>query len=145
MLDSVRLVPLDRFNWERVLDIRLQPVQEAFVPSILYSLAQAKFENLFPYGIEWEGQMVGFLMYGEFQGICWISRIIIDKEYQSRYIGSSALTLLLQQLKTKPSCKEVRTSFDSANEAARFFFERHLFAPINPDVEGEWVAVWQGK
>ncbi len=145
MIHSVRIVPLDRFNWETVLGIQIQPAQEVYLPSILYSLAQAKFENLFPYGIEFEGRMVGFMMYGSFQGICWINRVVIDEAYQGRRIGTQAMRLLLSYLRTKPGCHEIRTSFAPSNEGAKRFFLNLGFVPITPEWEEEWVAVWTEK
>lgn len=144
MRDSVTIVPLDRYNWESILSLRPKPEQEAFLPSVLYSLAQARFENLHPYGITFQGDMVGYLMYGDFNGICWISRILIDKDYQGASIGSHALGLLLDFLRSKPGCREIRTSFDPANEAARHFFLNLGFELITPTLEYEWVAVWKG-
>lgn len=145
MRNSVRIVPLDRFNWEKVLHIRPKAEQEQFMPSVLHSLAQAKFENLHPFGIEFEGDMVGYLMYGDFHGICWISRILIDEHYQGVSIGKEALRLLLAYLKTKPNCHEVRTSFDPGNERAKRFFAALGFEPISTVLDDEWVAVWNGE
>lgn len=145
MRNSVRIMPLDRFNWERVLHIRPRAEQEGFMPSVLHSLAQAKFENLHPYGIEFEGDMVGYLMYGEFNGICWISRMLIDEHYQGASIGKEALGQLLRKLKTKPTCREVRTSFDPNNERAKRFFLSMGFEPLSSILDDEWVAVWNGE
>ena len=143
MRRSVQLVPLDRYNWETVLDIRLKPEQEAFVPAILYSLAQARFEQLFPFGIELEGRMVGFLMYGNFSGICWINRVMVDQEFQGLGIGTQAMKLLLQHLQSKPACQEIRTSFDLRNEAAQHFFLSLGFTLMPEALEHERVAVYE--
>ncbi len=145
MRNSVRIVLLDRFNWEQVLHIRPKPEQEGYIPSVLHSLAQAKFENLYPYGIQFEGDMVGFLMYGQFNGVCWINRILVDEHYQGASIGSEALRQLLHYLKTRPGCQEVRTSFDPHNERARQFFTSMGFEPLSTVLDNEWVAVWNGE
>jgi diamine N-acetyltransferase len=141
-----RIVPLDRYNWETCLDIRLSPEQDRFLPSILYSLAQANFENLHPFGIQYQDKMVGFVMYGEFGGgICWLNRIMMDQEYQRMGIGSSAVRLLLDQLKRKRRCREVRTSYSAHNFSAEQFF-RHLgFIPMEGGAGDEVVAVYNPK
>ena len=139
-----RIVPLDRYNWEGCLKISLLPEQESFVPSVLYSLAQARFENLSPYGIEVEGEIVGLIMYGDFGGICWISRVLIDYRYQRQGIGNAAIRQLLEHLGGKYSCKEIRTSYSMSNDAADKFFRSMGFRPISEPVDGEVVARYEG-
>jgi diamine N-acetyltransferase len=134
-----QIVPLDRFNWELCLDIKLTEEQADFIPSVVYSLAQAKFEDLTPYGILYREKMVGFMMYGEFSGVCWLNRIMIDRDYQGQGIGSSALRELITQLKRKRSCREIRTSYSVSNSHADRFFQAHGFVASEP-VSGEIVA-----
>ena len=138
-MSHTQIVPLDRYNWELCLDIKLSEAQEDFIPSVLYSLAQAKFEDLAPYGIFHHGKIAGFLMYGEFAGICWINRIMIDIDFQGQGIGSAALQQLIAQLKRKMSCREIRTSYSVENIAADRFFRAHGFVPSEA-VTGEIVA-----
>jgi len=136
----VLLTPLNRFNWESYLEIQIHAAQENFVPSILFSLAQAKFENLFPLGIKLDNQIVGFVMYGNFSGIFWINRIIIDKRFQRKGIAKAALRQLITQFHQNPQCKEIRTSFIVENIAARKLFTELGFSPINEGVDGEIIA-----
>ena len=137
------LTPLNRFNWESYLEIQIHSAQENFVPSILFSLAQAKFENLFPLGIQLDNQIVGFLMYGNFSGIFWINRIIIDKQFQGKGIGKAAIRQLISQFHQNPQCKEIRTSFVVENIAARKLFTEIGFIPINEEMEGEIIAKYE--
>lgn len=139
------IVPLDRYNWEQSLAISVAPDQRAFLPSILHSLAQSKFENLTPMGVLHHAKMVGFLMYGEFSGLCWINRIMIDQQFQGQGIGKAALSLLLEQLKRKRSCREIRTSYAIHNEGAANLF-RSVGFRANPDpIDQEIVAVYIPK
>ncbi len=135
----VHLVPLDRYNWEEVIDLQLSPDQQAFIPGTLYSLAQAKFENLTPLGIMADSRMVGLVMYGEFGGICWISRIMIDYDHQRQGIGREAMQELLTSLKRNISCKEIRTSHAINNYAAADFFSALGFKPVADPLEDEVV------
>lgn len=141
---SVELIPLDRFNWEECLNIQIPPEQEAFVPPILYSLAQAKFESLTPYGIRYSGKMVGFMMHGEFSGICWLSRVIVDVEYQNQGIGASAVKEWIKKMAYRVSCREIRTSYAKENYRAAQFFERLGFVAIEGELEEEIVARYEG-
>lgn len=134
-----QIVPLDRYNWESCLNISLTPDQEQFLPSVLYSLAQANFENLHPYGIVYREKMVGFMMYGEFTGICWINRIMIDQEYQRQGIGHAAMRQLIEKLWSKRTCKEIRTSYSRHNYIVDQFFKSLGFVG-GAEMEGEEIV-----
>ena len=140
-----QLVSLDRYNWELCLSIQVKPEQQNYVPSVLYSLAQSKFEQLIPYGVQYGDQMVGLLMYGEFTGICWINRVIIDRNFQDMGIGKQAVLLLLDISKNNYRCKEIRASYSRFNETARHLFESVGFEKINEALEEEEVVVYKGK
>ncbi|MEZ4829206.1 MAG: GNAT family N-acetyltransferase [Bacteroidia bacterium] len=142
---SATIISLDRYNWELCLDIQMEPEQEQFIPSVLYSLAQANFEDLHPYGILYGDRMVGFLMYGIFGGICWINRVIVDREYQGQGIGKSAVKELIYMLKGKITCREIRTSYAAENFVADQFFRGIGFVPLNEEMEHEVVARYEGK
>ena len=138
------IIPLDRFNWEQCLHIEVAPEEQAFVPSVLYSLAQAKFENLHPFGIKANGEFVGFLMYGEFSGICWINRVIIDAQHKREGIGRTAILQLVERLKHNIRCKEIRASYAKENHAAREFFYSLGFIPLEDVLKEEEVVVFAG-
>ena len=140
-----RIIPLDRYNWESCLEIRITPEQENYLPSVLYSLAQANFENLIPLGIVYHDKIVGFMMYGMFGGICWINRIMIDQEYQRMGIGSNALKQLIFELRQKHHCREIRASFSNKNLSASLFFSQMGFNPINEALDDETVVRYNGR
>jgi diamine N-acetyltransferase len=141
----VQLKPLTRFTWEKATQLKLHDYQEDFMPSVLFSIAQSKFENLFPFGIFEGEEMVGFIMYGEFDGICWISRIMIDMAHQERGIGRLALLQMLDNLRSQPRCKEIRTSFDRKNALAEYFFKSVGFEQIGEGLDKEIVMRWSKK
>lgn len=142
---STKIIPLDRYNWELVLNLRITPEQEAFTPSALYSLAQANFDNLIPYGITYKDKMVGMIMYGDFAGICWISRILVDQEYQRRGIGTVAIRQMIELLQRKVSCKEIRTSHARGNYGASSFFAELGFEPLEDALNEEVVMRYTVK
>lgn len=137
------IVPLDRYNWELCLNIKISPIQEEFVPPVLYSLAQSKFENLNPFGIIYGEEMVGFIMYGEFGGICWLNRIMVDESYQRMGIGRSSVRMMLEMMRKNIRCKEIRTTYSSRNEAAALFFAALGFEVMDTLPDGEVIAVYQ--
>lgn len=137
---TCELIPLDRYNWELCLKIEIHEDQRAYTPGILHSLAQSKFEQLTPNGIVYQGEMVGFLMYGTFGGICWITRIIIDRKVQGQGIGQSALAQLVRKLRGNTHCQEIRTSYAEGNHAAERLFASSGFVPMESALEdGEVV------
>ena len=138
-MSFTRIIALDRYNWELCTRIQLAPEQEAYTPSVLYSLAQAKFENLFPFGIEHKGEMVGMIMYGDFGGICWISRVVIDQAHQRQGIGFAAVTEMIAMLERKISCREIRTSYAKGNLGAAAFFEELGFTKLEEALSDEIV------
>jgi diamine N-acetyltransferase len=143
-MPRVNLLLLDRYNWEATLDLRLTEAQEGFVPSVLYSLAQAKFEALTPYGIGVGEKIVGLLMYGNFGGICWINRILVDERFQRQGIGKAAVQELLARLQKRPDCAEIRTSYSPENVAAAAFFQALGFVPLDSPLPDEVVARYEG-
>lgn len=140
---DTHIEPLDRYNWELCLDLELLPEQAAFVPSVLYSLAQARFENLTPYGIRAGGHMAGLIMYGEFGDMCWINRVLIDRNYQRQGIGQAAVRQLIDLLRRRRRCSEIRTSHATGNEAAAAFFAALGFVPVAEPLDDEVVLRWQ--
>ena len=111
----------------------------------MYSLAQSKFENLHPLGIFENDTLVGFLMYGEFDGRCWINRVMIDKDFQEQGIGKAALRQLLDLLRRNPKCREIRTSFARQNALAEYFFRSAGFELLDDGLVDEIVMVYRGK
>lgn len=138
---NVHISSLDRFNWELALNLDIADDQRGYIPNNLYSIAQSKFEDCHPFGI-WMGKtMVGFQMYCHFQGICWISRIMIDRAHQNKGIGKKALVLLIAELRKDFRCKEIRTSFQQQNALAEVLFSGVGFKRIGEAVDGEIVMV----
>jgi diamine N-acetyltransferase len=142
---KIQIKPLTRFNWEQATQLELHDYQEDFLPSVLFSIAQSKFENLFPYGIFEGEKLVGFLMYGEFDAICWISRFMIDKHHQESGIGKTALRQLLDILRNQPKCKEIRTSFSRKNALAQYFFQSQGFEQIGDGLDKEIVMRYKSS
>ena len=139
MSSRLSIKKLDRFDWETVLDLKVSPEQEDFLPSNLYSIAQTHFEGNVPMGIFLEDQAIGFASYGIWSNVCWINRIMIDQKYQGKGHGSKALKMLLEQLRSNPEIREFRTSVAAKNKAALDFFKQHNFSTFAEPLENEIV------
>ncbi|MEM1000622.1 MAG: GNAT family N-acetyltransferase [Bacteroidota bacterium] len=142
---KVTIGELTRFNWENALELELHDYQQDYLPEILYSIAQSKFENLTPMGIFLDAKMVGFAMYGIFGGISWISRLLVDKAHQEKGIGKEALQLLIERLRRDPQAEEIRTSFARQNALAEYFFTSNGFRRLSEGLDEEIVMRYRGK
>lgn len=141
----LHIIPLNRWNWEEYLSIKVENSQEKFLPSVLFSIAQSKFENLIPCGINQDDKAVGFIMYGDLGGIIWINRIMIDLAFQRKGIAKQSLLLLINQIRTSYfSQMEIRTSYSRKNLAAKALFEALGFEAINDELVDEIVAIYKG-
>ena len=126
-------------NWEECINLQITEEQEEkdYVPSNLYSLAQAyvslvsKESNENPltiYAIYNDETMIGFTWV--YYDTAWheydnepcyvINRFMIDKQYQNRGFGKQAMIELLSYIKTYPhgEAKAVYLSYDRRNTVA---------------------------
>ena len=136
--------PLNRFTWEAAAELELAEYQQDFLPPNLFSIAQAHYEGLTAAGIFADGSLVGFATYGNLGGVCWISRIMVAKDQQEKGYGTRALRILLDQLRTRPDCAEIRTSFVRANAIAEYFFSKNGFRRIADGLDDEIVMRYMG-
>jgi diamine N-acetyltransferase len=137
--DKVTVRPLTRFNWEEATQLRLYDYQEDYLPGVLHTIAQSKYENVFPHGIFLGDRMVGFIAYGEFSGVCWVSRVLVDRDFQNQGVGRDALAILLERLRKDPKCREIRTSFAKQNALAEYFFGSMGFERLGDGLDDEII------
>lgn len=121
------------------MDLKITDAQRDFIPSVLHSIAESKFDPCTPMGIWLKDKPVGFLQYCIFNRICWVSRVLVDESYQRMGIGKEAVKQVLAQMGPR-QCDEVRTSFHPENHAARALFASLGFVPHSKD---EWEAVYK--
>ncbi len=143
--NEIELIPLDRYNWESVIALEVRDDQKNFMHSNLFLLAQCRFENLNPFAVTKKGDMVGLITYGEFNGICWINHIMVDRNSQQLGIGNKALQLMIDTLKGNWHCKEIRTTVSKENFWALYFFEQAGFEVIKDDLGGEVILKYKEK
>lgn len=119
---SVTFREITEHNWEDCVRLQVREGQEQFVAPNVYSIIQSKYElDKVPLAIYDNQTMVGFMMYGRDpdDGRYWILRLMIDKNYQGRGYGRSALQQAIALIKSKPDCsKDLTISFKPDNEVA---------------------------
>lgn len=142
---SIEIIPLDRFNWEEVVNLEVDDKQKSFIPDNIFSIAQSKFDSSVVYGIRFKDDMVGMIVTRNWNNICWITRIMIDRNWQNMGIGSTALDILVKFLKSKVECQEIRTTVARENIWGLYMFESAGFEMMGEEMDGEIVMVFSGR
>ena len=119
---KIRLVPVDKYNWEECSNLCVSEEQEDFVTDNSYSILQSVFGgNLYPVCIYNDDKMVGFLMYDiDPETKRWeLSRFMIDEEHQGNNYGKQALIVLLEKLKNELGEINFYTSVEPSNKVMK--------------------------
>ncbi len=140
----VHLREINQDNWKQAIRIDVAPEQKRFVASNLYSIAEAIFNPTFvPLAIYNETEtMVGFLMHGTNpdNDELWILRLMMDQQYQGRGYGRAAMEEIIRQLKAKPDCQEIFTSYEPDNDVAAKLYRSLGFEDTGRVEDGELVV-----
>ena len=142
----ITLRPVTVRNWRACADLRVGKVQERFVPSNLYSLAEAQFyPDTYPLAVyNGADELVGFIMYGRDVGSGkWkVFRLMVDAAHQGRGYGGAAMRCVLRDLSSRPDGHEILVCYQDANEVARTLYTRLGF--VEQTVEASKVtALWR--
>lgn len=141
---SIRLEPVTAANWRKFIALSVEPGQERYVASNLYSIAQSRVEPWWEIeGIYAGDEPVGFTMYGKdgAEAPYWICRLMIDRNYQRRGYGRAAMREVLGRLRRRTDCSEIRISFEPDNRAARALYLELGFEDSGEVEDGEVVFV----
>ena len=150
----IRLVEVDYWNFDSLIDLKVKESQKGYVASNVYSLAEAYAAvaskgYALPFGIYLEDRPVGFLMIGYYQDLEYakkafgeedeipdyipssylVWRFLIDQEYQGKGYGREAMRLALDYIRTKP-CGNAECcwlSYEPENEVARKLYSSFGF------------------
>ncbi len=140
---EVELKDIDKDNWHECIKLKIAGSQKYFVFSNMYSLVESKFDpNLVPKGIFAEGKMVGFIMYGLYEGEYWISRLMIDKMYQGKGYGKAAIKMVIELLKKNPECRRIYIDYEPDNKTAETLYEHIGFIRTGKYSKGAVIACY---
>lgn len=135
----VKLSPVVLSNWKECISLNVHPDQKTYVPSNVYSIAEAQFyPDACPLAVyNSQQKMVGFIMYGRdhISGKWKLFRLMIDAHYQSQGYGKAATIEVLERLKQKPDCKEVIVCYWKANTIAKKLYAELGFVEQSCDSE----------
>lgn len=143
----IELIKIDEDNFIDAFGLKLAPGQEKFVSHPIRSLAQAYVyrEQCQPFGIYFDGKMVGYVMviydYDVPEYDIW--HMMIDAEKQGRGYGGKALDKVLEYIKTEPfgSSKRIALTCNKNNAIAKKLYESRGFSATGVEDEDETELV----
>jgi diamine N-acetyltransferase len=102
----LRLVKVNRDNWEECIKLPTSEDHEHFVAPNVYSIAEAQFypDTVTASCIYADEEMVGFAMYGPEEddpSLFWIDRLMIAEGQRGKGYGRAALLMILDEAKSK--------------------------------------------
>lgn len=142
----MKLTEIDYEMFHDVIELELEEEQEEYLPSNLYSIAEASFSaSCHPRAICLDEEVVGFLMYrfGENNSDkheCVIWRFMVDRRHQNTGIGTAAMALLLEEIKDHCQCKMIEIYYDVNNIAAKRLYTGYGFEVVGKRDDGDVIA-----
>lgn len=147
MSDKVKLKKVTADNWEEVVELELRDSQEDLVASNLYSVAEAQFDpDARPRAVYAGKRVIGFLMYdvqktkGKAKEAS-IYRFMIDRKYQGKGYGRTALSKALEEIRAIPGVNRISIRYMPKNRVAKPFYASFGFVEVGRDRDGEMIAV----
>ena len=123
-MNTITLKRIDESNFIDCFNLKLAMGQEKYVSNPVRSLAQAYvyYNQCVPFGIYAEYTMVGYVMviYDYDEEVYNIWHMMIDRAFQKRGYGTSALQEVLKYIASKPfgSSKTILITCNPQNEVA---------------------------
>lgn len=123
-MNTITLKRIDESNFIDCFNLKLAMGQEKYVSNPVRSLAQAYvyYNQCVPFGIYAEDTMVGYVMviYDYDEEVYNIWHMMIDRAFQKRGYGTSALQEVLKYIASKPfgSSKTILITCNPQNKVA---------------------------
>ncbi|HET9494381.1 MAG TPA: GNAT family N-acetyltransferase [Chloroflexia bacterium] len=123
-MPNIRFEPVTLENLRDVTNLRVADHQEGFVADNARSIAWSRYlSNLIPSAIFSDDDLVGFVLYGEWEeepGLWGIARFMIDEKHQGQGIGKAAMRELIRLIRERdPEAHAINLSYVPENDAAR--------------------------
>ena len=144
---GVTLRPVQADNWQDCIALKPAPGQEDWIPSNLYSIAEAQFypeaRSRAVYNLA--DQLVGYALYGLdiHTGYWKVFRLMIDHSFQQQGYGRAALGQVLEEIGREPDGDRVWICYQDANTAARQLYAQFGFEEQEIDGNGKVTALWR--
>ena len=141
---QVRLEPVTVNNRKACIALELAPSQKDFLPSNLYSIAEAQFYSEARSNVIYnsQDQLIGYALFGRdiFANKWKIFRIMIDKSQQGKGYGKRAMKEIIAQISGEPDGNEILISYQDDNQVARKLYAKLGFVEQQTNAEGQVTA-----
>lgn len=147
---DVTITKVVRDNFNDVIGLKVEEAQEKYISSNVMTIAESTLSpyfHLFHHrAICLDKKVVGFVEYqfgeiGEFdENECTIWRFMIDRKYQNKGIGKSAMGLLLEEIKAHQRCKLVDVYYEPQNLVAKKLYNSYGFKEVGDRDDGTVIA-----
>lgn len=144
---KISLSKITRKNFDAVIGLSLRDDQKDVLPSNVFSIAESTLSPLFhPRAICQDDKVVGFAMYqfgeiGDFdEDDCTIWRFMIDRHHQSTGIGTIALGLVIEEIKSYHRAKLIDIYYHPENLAAKKLYAKFGFKVVGDRDDGTLIA-----
>ena len=137
-------------NWEEAIQLKVKEDQKDFIASNLYSIAEVQFLDQFTAcGIYAGNQIIGFTMFGidPDDSNYWIYRLMIDEKHQGKGYGSTAVKLVIEEIKrmNTTGIPMIMIGYERENEGARAAYKKAGFVETEIAPWGEQLAAYPLK
>ena len=139
----ISLTEINQHNWPEALRLRVTGEQQRYVADPAGILARAyayRDCRAQVWGIQQDGALVGLAMVREFdeEPLGYeLQQLLVDQEYQGQGIGTAALALVLDRLRTEARWPTVEVCVKKADAPALRVYEKAGFVDsgyVDPDV-----------
>lgn len=140
---AIVLRSITKQNWETAAKLEVREDQRDFITPNVWSIAEAQFHPwTHMLAIYDGGVMVGFLMYGKDpeDDRYWLYRFMIDRRYQGKGFGKTALRQLIERLRALPDCTGITVGYQPDNLPAERLYLAAGFEKGPPAPWGESTA-----
>lgn len=142
---NIRLEPITVENWKDCIALEIAPDQQHFVPSNLYSIAEAQFypEAKSRAIYNEDHQLVGYALFGhDVQTQKWkIFRIMIDQAHQHKGYGKAAMMEIITQIAQQPDGQQILICYQNDNQTARNLYAKLGFIEQTTDHNSKVTAL----
>ncbi len=132
-------------NWKDCINLTLAPGQEAYIPTNLYSIAEAQFyPEARSRAIYSESNvLVGYTLFGRdvMSGKWKVFRLMIDAAHQRKGYGEAAMKQIIAEIAKEPDGEEILICYHDPNEDARRLYVRLGFIEQEIDASGRITAL----
>jgi diamine N-acetyltransferase len=143
---NIELRLIDKENMYDVIELQVEDEQKDFVASNSFSLLQAKYEeNLYPFAIYRDNELVGFIMYDfdDETGMHGMCRLMVDKKFQKQGIGKVAIEKLFDKVIEEHGNVKFTTSAEPYNTVALNLYKKLGFEDTGKLIYDEVLMIKQ--